>query len=163
MGTFGMLDEIRHAQAQLYFAHEYVKKDRQFDWAHESMKSNNWGVLAARHFFDDMLMSRDAISTSILANFAFETAFTNLQFIGLTADAVRAGDHTFAKLIQSIQSDEARHAQLGTPLVTFLIESGQKERAQGLIDIALWRSWRLFGILTGLPMDYYVPLEKRER
>ena len=163
MGTFGMLDEIRHAQAQLYFAHEYVKKDRQFDWAHGSMKTNNWGVLAARHFFDDILMSRDAISTSIMANFAFETAFTNLQFIGLTADAERAGDHTFAKLIQSIQSDEARHAQLGTPLVTMLIESGQKERAQRLIDIALWRSWRLFGILTGLPMDYYVPLENRER
>ena len=162
MATFGMLDEIRHAQAQLFFAHEYVSKDRQFDWSHESMKTQNWGVLAARHFFDDMLMSRDATSTAIMANFAFETGFTNLQFIGLASDASNAGDFTFAKLIQSIQSDEARHAQLGTPLLQILIENGQKDRAQRLIDIALWRSWKIFTILTGIPMDYYVPLEHRE-
>ena len=56
-----MLDEIRHAQIQLYFAHEYVPKDRQFDWAHEAMFTKNWGTLAARHFFDDMLMTRDAL------------------------------------------------------------------------------------------------------
>ena len=162
MATFGMLDEIRHSQAQLYFAHEYVSRDRQFDWAHEAMFTNNWGVLAARHFFDDMLMTRDVVATSIMANFAFETGFTNLQFIGLSSDATRAGDFTFAKLIQSIQSDEARHAQLGTPLLEMLIESGQKEKAQNLIDVAFWRSWKLFTILTGLPMDYYVPLEHRD-
>ena len=73
MGTFGMLDEIRHAQLQLFFPHEYVPTDRQFDWAHSGMKSNNWGIIAGRHFFDDMMMTRDAISTSILLNFAFET------------------------------------------------------------------------------------------
>ena len=97
-----------------------------------------------------------------MANFAFETGYTNLQFIGLSADAARAGDYTFAKLIQSIQSDEARHAQIGTPVLQAMIEAGQKDKAQNLIDIAFWRSWKLFTILTSLPMDYYMPLEHRE-
>ena len=162
MGTFGMLDEIRHAQLQLFFPHEYVPKDRQFDWAHSGMKSNNWGIIAGRHFFDDMMMTRDAVSTSILLNFAFETGFTNLQFIGLSSDAANAGDFSFAKLIQSIQSDEARHAQIGTPMLSMMIENGEKERAQKLVDVAFWRSWKLFTILTGIPMDYYIPLDRRE-
>ena len=162
MGTFGMLDEMRHGQLQLFFPHELVSGDRQFDWAHQGMKSNNWGIVAARHFFDDMMMTRDAISSAILLNFAFETGFTNLQFIGLSSDAANAGDYSFSKLIQSIQSDEARHAQIGTPLLAMLVESGEIDRAQRLIDIAFWRSWKLFTILTGIPMDYYIPLEKRE-
>ncbi|MDA3624666.1 YHS domain-containing protein [Saccharopolyspora oryzae] len=161
MATFGMLDEIRHGQIQLFFPHEYVNKDRQFEWSHASMFSNNWVTLGARHFFDDVMMTRDALSTSIFANFAFETGFTNLQFIGLSGDAANAGDFTFSKLIQSIQSDEARHAQLGTPLLQMLIENGRKDEAQKKIDIAFWRSYRLFTILSGIPMDYYVPLEVR--
>lgn len=162
MATFGMLDEMRHAQLQLYFPHEYVNKDRQFEWSHASMTSNNWVSVGARHFFDDMLMTQDVVTTSINANFAFETGFTNLQFIGLSGDAANAGDYTFSKLIQSIQSDEARHAQLGTPLLQMLIENGQKDVAQKTIDIAFWRSYRLFTILSGIPMDYYVPLDLRE-
>ena len=67
MAVFGMLDEIRHAQMQLFFPHEFVNKDRQFDWSHEAMFTNNWVTLGARHFFDDMLMTRDAIATAICA------------------------------------------------------------------------------------------------
>jgi len=162
MATFGMLDEMRHGQIQLFFPHEYVGKDRQFDWSHQTMWSNNWVALGARHYFDDIMMTRDAVTTSIYANFAFETGFTNLQFIGLSGDAANAGDFTFSKLIQSIQSDEARHAQLGTPLLQMLIENGQKDKAQNHIDVSFWRSYRLFTILSGIPMDYYVPLDVRE-
>ncbi|MCC3314950.1 YHS domain-containing protein [Nocardia africana] len=162
MATFGMLDEMRHGQIQLYFPHEYISKDRQFDWSHRTMWTNNWVALGARHYFDDIMMTRDAVATSIYANFAFETGFTNLQFIGLSGDAANAGDFTFSKLIQSIQSDEARHAQLGTPLLQMLIEHGQVEKAQNHIDVSFWRSYRLFTILSGIPMDYYVPLDVRE-
>lgn len=162
MATFGMLDEVRHGQIQLYFAHEYIGKDRQFDWAQQSMHTNNWVSLAARRFFDDMMMTRSAVDTSLAMNFSFETGFTNLQFIGLASDATHAGDFKFAKLIQSIQSDEARHAQIGTPTLKILIENGKKAEAQKMIDISFWRSWKLFAILTGIPMDYYLPLDKRE-
>jgi len=163
MATFGMMDEVRHGQIQLFFPHEHTSKDRQWDWAHKAYHTNEWGAIAARHFFDDMMMTRDAISVAIMLTFAFENGFTNMQFLGLAADAAEAGDHTFASLISSIQTDEARHAQQGGPALKILLEHGKKDEAQRMVDIAFWRSWRLFSVLTGPIMDYYTPLEGREQ
>ena len=47
MATMGMLDEIRHGQIQLFFPHEYVAKDRQFDRAFKAYDTNEWGIIAA--------------------------------------------------------------------------------------------------------------------
>jgi len=163
MATFGMLDEVRHGQIQLYFPHEYTERDRQWDWAHKAYHTNEWGAIAARHMFDDMMMTRDAISVAIMLTFAFETGFTNMQFLALASDAAEGGDHTFASLISSIQTDEARHAQQGGPALKILLENGKKEDAQRLIDVAFWRSWKLFSVLTGPMMDYYTPAEHRSQ
>lgn len=32
-----------------------------------------------------------------------------------------------------------------------------------MVDIAFWRSWKLFSVLTGPMMDYYTPLEHRKQ
>ena len=163
MATFGMLDEMRHGQIQLWFPHELVGNDRQFDWAHEAHHSKNWAILAARHSLDDVMMSRDANTTAMMLNFAFEVGLTNIQMIGLANDAANMGDYTFQNLITSIQSDEARHAQIGVPVIEIMIENGKKAEAQYAVDVAFWRIWRIFAIAVGVPMDYYIPLEKRER
>ena len=162
MASLGMMDEIRHAQLQLYFPHEHCSKDRQFDWAHKAYHSNDWAMIAARHFFDDIMMTHGAVGTAIMLTFAFETGFTNMQFLGLAADAAEAGDYSFSSLISSIQTDESRHAQIGGPVVEILVKNGKKAEAQRLLDIAFWRAWRLFSILTGPIMDYYTPLEHRK-
>ena len=159
--TFGMMDEMRHTQLQLFFPHELLARDRQFDWAHEAAHTKNWAVLGGRHAMDDIMMTRDAITTSIMLSFAFETGLTNLQMVGLASDSESMGDFTFSNMITSIQSDEARHAQLGTPSIEILIKNGKKAEAQKALDISFWRVWRLFAILTGIPMDYYIPLKNR--
>ncbi len=158
MATFGMMDENRHAQLQLYFPHSYCAKDRQFDWAHKAYHTNEWGAIAARHAFDDLFLSRSATDIAVMLTFAFETGFTNMQFLGLAADAAEAGDFTFSSLISSIQTDESRHAQIGGPALQLLIANGRKEEAQKLVDVAIARAWRLFCLLTGTAMDYATPL-----
>ncbi|WP_428678203.1 YHS domain-containing protein [Reyranella sp.] len=163
MATFGVLDELRHGQIQLSFAHQLTPLDRQFDWAQQSQRSNNWAAIGGRHPLDDVMMTRDAVTTSIMLNFAFETGLTNVQMIGLSADAANIGDFTFSNLITSIQSDEARHAQIATPLIEILIRNGRKAEAQKSVDIAFWRIWKTFALLTGIPMDYWFPLEKRDQ
>ena len=163
MATMGMLDEIRHGQIQLYFPHEYCPKDRQFDWAHKAYDTNEWAILASRHMFDDMMTTRGAVDTALMLTFAFETGFTNMQFLGLAADAAEAGDWTFSNLISSVQTDESRHAQIGAPLVAILIKNGKKAEAQKMVDIGIWRAWKLFSVLTGPMMDYYTPLEHRKQ
>ena len=163
MATFGSLDENRHGQIQLYFPHEHVQRSRQFDWAAKSMHTNEWAVVAARHLFDDIMSARDAVGVAVMLTFAFETGFSNLQFLGLAADAAKAGDMVFSNLASSIQTDEARHAQIGGPVVKILIENGHKDDAQRLVDIAIWRAWTLFATVTGPSMDYYTPLERRQQ
>ena len=162
MATFGSLDEIRHTQVHLRFAHDYLRENRAFDWAHKSPRTDNWVIISERHTFDDIEHTRDATSFAVMTNFAFETCFTNLQFVALSADAARSGDHSFATMLQTIQSDEARHSQIGEPLLRILIDHGKEAEAQKLLDISFWRCWKQFSPLSGICMDYYTPLEHRE-
>lgn len=162
MATFGTLDEIRHGQIQIFFAYEFLKHDRAFDWAHKSSKTENWIIVSLRHCLDDIVHTRDAVSAAIGLNFSLEQAFTNLQFVALSADAAKHGDHTFATMLQSIQTDEARHSQIGEPLIRIMLENGLKDECQRLVDVSFWRFWKQFSALSGISMDYYTPLEHRE-
>ena len=159
--TFGTLDEVRHGQIQAFFPYGLLPKEPRGDWALKAFHTDNWIILAVRHLFDDMFVANDALSVAIQLTFMLETGFTNLQFLGMAADAIDVGDLEFGALISSIQTDEARHAQQGEP-TKVLIDNGHKEYGQFLIDHMFWRSWRAFALLTGLSMDYYTPLEARK-
>ncbi|MCE2510011.1 MAG: YHS domain-containing protein [Alphaproteobacteria bacterium] len=162
-GTFGILDEIRHGQLEFIFPHEYLKNDRQWDWAVKTYHTDNWTAIAGRHFIEDVMVTRDAVSSTLMNGFCLETGYTNVQFISMAADAAKMGDYTFSNVVTSIQTDEARHAQIGAPNVRFLVETGHKDEAQYVLDNAFWRSWKLFLTLTGPAIDYFTPLEKREK
>jgi toluene monooxygenase system protein A len=66
----------------------------------------------------------------------------------------------FEKLVQSIQTDEARHAQVGSPVLELVLEH-DRDYAQYLVDKWFWRSWLLLSVITGFAMDYLTPLEHR--
>ncbi len=157
---FGALDELRHTQIPLMLMHELVRWDKQFDWTHKFYHSGDWVAIAARHLFDELLLASDPIEFAIATNFVFETGFTNLQFVGLSSLAHLVGDRMFEKMVSSIQSDEARHAQIGRPVLETIVKH-DPERAQRLLDKWFWRSWLLFAVLTGFSMDYLAPLDKR--
>jgi toluene monooxygenase system protein A len=84
-----------------------------------------------------------------------------MQFVALAADAMSAGDVSFSNLLSSIQTDEARHAQQGFPTAEIMARHDRK-RAQQLLDVSFWRSLRLFHVLTGPAMDYYMPVAQRK-
>ncbi len=159
--TFGALDEFRHTQIPLLFMHELVKWDAQFDWTHKFYHTNDWVAIAGRHLIDELLLLSNPIEFAIATNFVFETGFTNLQFVGLSALSHLVGDHMFEKMVTSIQTDEARHAQIGHPVLS-TVSKHNPEYAQCLLDKWFWRSWLFFAVLTGFSMDYLTPLEKRQ-
>jgi toluene monooxygenase system protein A len=66
----------------------------------------------------------------------------------------------FETMIKSIQTDEARHAQIGPAVLATVIEH-DKAYAQRLVDKWFWRQWLLFSVVTGFSMDYLTPLAKR--
>ena len=161
MALFGSLDEIRHAQLDLLFAHEFIDRDRQYDWALKAYHTDEWVAVAGRAAFDGMMVNPSAVDIAIQLPFTFETAFTNVQFIGLAADALSSADINFANMISSVQTDEARHAQQGHPTMEILMRHDPK-RAQWLIDKTFWISARLFAVISGICMDYYTLLEHRK-
>ena len=163
MASLGALDEIRHTQIPLLIGHDLLAHDGNFDWTHKAFHTNEWVILAARHLFDDMFLAADAIDLAIQLNFVFETGFTNLQFMAMAAMADRAHHHLFEKMVASIQTDEARHAQIGHPVLRTLLENGSRERAQYLIHKMWWRCWRLFLALSGTAMEYLAPVSARTR
>jgi toluene monooxygenase system protein A len=162
MSLYGALDEYRHTQIPLLLMHELVGWDRQFDWTWRFFHTNNWVAIAARHLVDELLLGCDAIEFAIATHFVFETGFTNLQFIGLAAMAHDAGDRMFEKMVTSIQTDEARHAQIGPAVLRTVVQHDPKY-AQFLVDKWFWRSWLLFAVVTGFSMDYLTPLAARTR
>lgn len=160
MATFGALDECRHTQIPLAIMHKLTPTHPQFDWTRSFYHSNNWVAIAARHLFDELLLTSDPIEFAVGTNFVFETGFTNLQFMGLSASAHDVGDKTFEEMLKSIQTDEARHSQIGPAVLRVLVRH-DRAYAQRLLDKWFWRSWLLFAIVTGFTMDYLTPLKAR--
>lgn len=160
--TFGALDELRHSQIPLSIFQELVQIDGQFDWIHQFFHSNDWVAIAARHLVDELLLASNPIEFAIGTNFVFETGFTNLQFIGLSSVAHYVDDKMTEKMLLSIQSDEARHSQIGGPVLDMVV-AHDKEYAQYLLDKWFWRSWIFFAIITGFAMDYLTPVKARTR
>jgi toluene monooxygenase system protein A len=160
--TFGALDELRHTQIPLEIMHRLLPLDGQFDWTHRFYHSNNWVAIAARHMMDEMLLGANPIELAIGTNFVFETGFTNLQFVALSSLAHDVGDRLFETMVSSIQSDEARHAQMGGPVLAIVVKHDQAY-AQYLVDKWFWRSWQIFGVVTGFAMDYLTPLAQRRQ
>lgn len=160
MACLGALDEIRHTQIPLLLMHELVRWDAQFDWTHKFYHTNNWLAIAARHFFHELMLGQSAIEFHIATNVIMETGFTNLQFVGLASLARSAGDYMFEKMVTSIQTDEARHSQIGHPVLTQVINQ-DPEYAQYLVDKWFWRNWHLFSFMTGVSMDYLRGSERR--
>jgi len=154
------MDEFRHTQIPLLLFHQLVRWDAQFDWAHKFYHTNNWFAIAARHFIDELTVGQNAIEFHIATNCVFETGFTNLQFVGLASLAHGAKDHLFEKMVTSIQTDEARHAQIGPPVLAKVMKH-DPDYAQYLMDKWFWRNWRMFSILTGVSMDYLTAMEQR--
>ena len=154
------LDEFRHSQMPLLISHELVKWDPQFDWTQKLYFSNNWFSIAARHAMDDILLTSSTTEYAIGAHFIFENSFSNLQFMGLSSVAKKVGDKLFEKMIQSIQSDESRHTQIGQEVAEILSKQNPPY-LQKLVDKWFWRNWLLFAFTTGFTMDYLTPVEKR--
>lgn len=160
LGIFGMLDETRHTQLDMRFSHDLLNDEQRFDWCQKAFHTNEWAVIAVRNFFDDIMLNADCVEAALATSLTVEHGFTNIQFVALASDAMEAGDINFSNLLSSIQTDEARHAQLGFPTLDVLMKHDPK-RAQQILDVSFWRAFRLFQTLTGTSMDYYTPVEKR--
>ncbi|KUO90867.1 MAG: toluene hydroxylase, partial [Pyrobaculum sp. OCT_11] len=113
LATYGSMDETRHAQLQILLSHDKIGVNPKFAWAHKLFWVDGWVSVFARKFFDDIITAADAVENALMLTYGFETGFTNLQFVAYAAMANKSGDFLFGTTTASIQTDEARHAQIG--------------------------------------------------
>lgn len=122
LATFGAMDEIRHGQVQFLLAHDQIPIRPFFAFAHKGIWAENGFQLAVRGLFSDFCIGANAIEAATQLTFAFETGFTNLQFVAFAAAANKVGDFLFATTLSSVQTDESRHAQIGDPVLKSFVE-----------------------------------------
>ena len=116
LGVFGMMDETRHAQLDLRFSHDLIKNEAALRLVPEGVPYQRMGRDRRSAIFSTTSCSMPTASRlSLATSFTVEHGFTNIQFVALASDAMDAGDINFSNLLSSIQTDEARHAQLGFP------------------------------------------------
>ena len=132
----------------------------QFDWTHRFYHTNNWVAIAARHLIDELLLAANPIEFAIATNFVFETGFTNLQFVALSALARDAGDRMFETMVQehpdrrgAPRPDRPRGAR--DPREERSRLRPVPGRQVVLAHLAAVR------VLTGFSMDYLTPLAAR--
>ncbi len=157
---FGGLDEMRHTQIPMSLCHSLIRQDAGYEWTHKLMFTNQWVAVGAKSLFDDLSSAANAVECITSLNQILEIAFTNLQFVALTVMADGASDPIFEKALNSIQTDESRHAQQGPATLDILVKH-DKAKVQYLLDKQFWRNWRVFSIVTGPSMDYLTPVHAR--
>lgn len=156
------LEQCRHAAIPLTVLHDLVRSDLQFDFTHKLFHTNGWVAIAGRHLFDELLLGANPIEFAIATNFMFESGFDTLQLLGLSSVAQSGNDRMFEKMLQSIQSHDARHTRSGGPVLLKVMEH-DPEYGQYLVDKWFWRCWSFFSLVTGFSMDYLTPLAERKQ
>lgn len=158
----GALDGCRHTALPLNVWHDLARSDPQFHLIHELFHTNGWVAIAGRHLFDELLLAANPIEFAVASSLVFETCFTDLQFSALASVAHALGDRTFEKMLQTFQSDGARHAAIGAPVLRKVMEH-DPEYGQYLVDKWFWRCSSFFSLVTGFAMDYLTPLRERKQ
>jgi Methane/Phenol/Alkene Hydroxylase len=64
LGAFGMMDETRHTQLDMRFSHDLLNEEPRFDWCQKAFHTNEWGVIAVRNFFDDIMLNADCVEAA---------------------------------------------------------------------------------------------------
>jgi hypothetical protein len=54
----------------------------------EQRRTNEWGIIAVRNFFDDWMLNTNCVDTAIATSLTVEHGFTNVQFVALAAAAM---------------------------------------------------------------------------
>ena len=145
--------------------HELVRWDAQFDWTHKLLSLEQLGRdrgapprrrAAARR--------RTPIEFAI----AHQLRVRDRLHQPAVRRAVGAGARASAtgcsrRWCSSIQTDEARHAQIGAPVLAHGGRARPRATRSTCVDKWFWRSWLLFAVVTGFAMDYLTPLDAAAR
>ena len=139
--------------------HELVRWDPQFDWTHRFFHSNDWVAIAgappdrraAPRVESDRVRGRDELR---VRDRLHEPPVRRARGASRTASATACS----RRWCKSIQTDEARHAQIGRRGARDRRRARSARTRSTSSTSGSGGTWQFFAVVTGFAMDYLTPL-----
>jgi propane monooxygenase large subunit len=161
-----MIDEIRHSTIQMnlkrLYMHHYIDPAG-FDIGGRTFASAFAGSVGRQ--FGEGFISGDAITAAnVYLTIVAETAFTNVLFVAMPAEAAANGDYLMPTVFHSVQSDESRHISNGYSIILMALAD---ERNRDLLERDLrytwWNNHSIVDATVGTFIEYGTKDRRKDR
>jgi propane 2-monooxygenase large subunit len=161
-----MIDEVRHSTIQQNLKRLYMQNyidPAGFNNSLRAFQSDYAGTIG-RQFAEGFITGDAITAASIYLTIVAETAFTNVLFVAMPAEAAANGDYLLPTVFHSVQSDESRHISNG--YATLLMALADEENRQLLerdLRYAWWNNHCVVDGAIGVFIEYGTKDRRKER
>src|SRR6187455_2131250 len=115
--------------------------------------------------FGEGFITGDAITAAdIYLTIVAETAFTNVLFVAMPAEAAANGDYLLPTVFHSVQSDESRHISNGyATLLMALSDEDNRQLLERDLRYAWWNNHRVVDAAIGTFIEYGTKDRRKDR
>jgi propane 2-monooxygenase large subunit len=161
-----MIDEMRHSTIQMNLKRIYLNHyidPAGFDVSGKAFATTYAGQTARQ--FGEGFISGDAITAaSVELTIVAETAFTNVLFVAMPAEAAANGDYLLPTVFQSVQSDESRHISNGYAIILMaLADDRNHDLLERDLRYAWWHNHAIVDATIGTFIEYGTKDRRKDR
>ena len=161
-----MIDEIRHSTIQMNLKRLYMQyyvDPAGFDVSGKAFACSAAGAIGRQ--FGEGFITGDAITAAnIYLTIVAETAFTNVLFVAMPAEAAANGDYLLPTVFHSVQSDESRHISNGYSIILMaLADDHNRELLERDLRYTWWNTHAIVDATIGTFVEYGTKDRRKER
>ncbi len=161
-----MIDEVRHSTIQMNLKRLYMNHyidPAGFDLTEKGFANCYAGTIGRQ--FGEGFITGDAITAAdIYLTIVAETAFTNVLFVAMPAEAAANGDYLLPTVFHSVQSDESRHISNGYSIILMaLADERNRQLLERDLRYAWWNNHAVVDAAIGTFIEYGTKDRRKDR
>ena len=161
-----MIDEVRHSTIQMNLKRLYMNHyidPAGFDISEKGFANCYAGTIGRQ--FGEGFITGDAITAAnIYLTIVAETAFTNVLFVAMPAEAAANGDYLLPTVFHSVQSDESRHISNGYSIILMaLADERNRQLLERDLRYAWWNNHAVVDAAIGTFIEYGTKDRRKDR
>ena len=161
-----MIDEVRHSTIQMNLKRLYMNHyidPAGFDITEKGFANCYAGTIGRQ--FGEGFITGDAITAAdIYLTIVAETAFTNVLFVAMPAEAAANGDYLLPTVFHSVQSDESRHISNGYSIILMaLADERNRQLLERDLRYAWWNNHAVVDAAIGTFIEYGTKDRRKDR
>ena len=161
-----MIDEVRHSTIQMNLKRLYMNHyidPAGFDITEKGFANCYAGTIGRQ--FGEGFITGDAITAAnVYLTIVAETAFTNVLFVAMPAEAAANGDYLLPTVFHSVQSDESRHISNGYSIILMaLADERNRQLLERDLRYAWWNNHAVVDAAIGTFIEYGTKDRRKDR